>query len=190
MKHLFAATIISLALSGNTFAESGHMHSSSPKAKQALFDLQFLDTMRAHHQAAVDMAELGLKNAGDNRIKTLSKNIIMSQNQEIGVMESAREKYYPENAPALNMHMAGMHESMKDMDMGKLKKAKGRAFDVMFAEQMIPHHEGAVTMCEEAKEKATLVEVKNLCQNIVPAQSKEITEMQSWLEEWKSDAKK
>lgn len=56
--------------------------------------------------------------------------------------------------------------------------------DAHFIEQMIPHHEDAITMSELALEKATRPEVKELSTNIISSQSKEITQMKSWYKDW------
>lgn len=56
--------------------------------------------------------------------------------------------------------------------------------DAHFIEQMIPHHEDAITMSEVALEKATRPEVKDLATSIISSQSKEITQMKSWYKEW------
>ncbi|MBP9717083.1 MAG: DUF305 domain-containing protein [Candidatus Levybacteria bacterium] len=56
--------------------------------------------------------------------------------------------------------------------------------DAHFIEQMIPHHEDAITMSELALEKATRPEVKELATNIISSQSKEITQMKAWYKDW------
>lgn len=58
------------------------------------------------------------------------------------------------------------------------------AIDAHFIEQMIPHHEDAVTMSKIALEKSQREEVKELAENIISAQSKEINDMKSWYKEW------
>jgi uncharacterized protein (DUF305 family) len=56
--------------------------------------------------------------------------------------------------------------------------------DAHFIEQMIPHHEDAITMSELALEKATKPEVKELAQNIITSQTKEIEQMSAWYKDW------
>ena len=55
---------------------------SSPNAASAPYDLQFLDTMIAHHQGAVTMAGPVAAKAQHAEIKTLAANIISSQQTE------------------------------------------------------------------------------------------------------------
>lgn len=51
------------------------------------------------------------------------------------------------------------------------------AVDQHFIEQMIPHHEDAITMAEIALEKAQHQEIKTLAQNIIEAQTRENIQM-------------
>ncbi|GAA3106895.1 uncharacterized protein (DUF305 family) [Kribbella aluminosa] len=56
--------------------------------------------------------------------------------------------------------------------------------DVMFASQMIPHHQQAVEMADSALQKATTAPVKNLATAIKAAQDPEIKLMSGWLTAW------
>ena len=54
-----------------------------------------------------------------------------------------------------------------------------------FIEGMIPHHQEAVDTAKEVIARGgTTPEVKQLVENIVTAQEKEITEMKTWYESW------
>ena len=56
--------------------------------------------------------------------------------------------------------------------------------DVVFATQMIPHHQQAVTMSDLALRKATTAEVKKLATAIKAAQDPEIKQLSGWLTGW------
>jgi uncharacterized protein (DUF305 family) len=157
---------------------------SAPNAANAAYDLQFLDTMIAHHQGAVDMAKLAETKAAHAELKTLAKNIISSQEKEIGEMKSWREKWFAAQPAAMNMEMAGMADSMKGMDMKKLDALSGNAYDLEFIKQMIPHHEGAVVMAKEALQKSEKAEIKALANSIIKDQEAEIKQMRDWLNAW------
>lgn len=58
------------------------------------------------------------------------------------------------------------------------------SIDAHFMEQMIPHHEDAIIMSELALKKASRQEVKDLAQDIIDSQSKEIEKMKKWYKEW------
>ena len=52
--------------------------------------------------------------------------------------------------------------------------------DQQFLRSMIPHHSGAILMCQEAK--LTDPEIKTLCESIVAGQQSEIDQMKALLE--------
>lgn len=56
--------------------------------------------------------------------------------------------------------------------------------DAHFIEQMIPHHEDAITMAKLALEKSQHQEIKTLAQNIISSQSSEIEQMKNWYKDW------
>ena len=157
---------------------------SSQNAAKAPYDLQFLDTMIAHHRGADDMAAPCATKAEHAEIKTLCSNIISSQQKEIDQMKAWREKWFSAEAPAINMEMAGMKDSMKGMDMKKLGALAASDFDLEFIKQMIPHHEGAVIMGSEALQKSTKDEIKILSNAIIKAQETEIKQMKEWQAAW------
>lgn len=166
-------------------AEMNHSEmNSSPNAANAPYDLQFLDTMIAHHQGAVEMAKMIDTKTNRLELKTLAKNITTSQEKEIKEMKSWRDKWFAGKESALNMEMAGMADSMKGMDMKKLESLSGNAFDKEFVRQMIPHHEGAVVMAKEAIQKSNKTEIKTLANQIIKDQEAEIKQMKDWLADW------
>jgi len=56
--------------------------------------------------------------------------------------------------------------------------------DVMFAQQMIPHHQQAIQMAQMAPSHAQSPKVKQLAAKIRAAQAQEIKTMTSWLHAW------
>ena len=170
---------------GHDMANMGQdMGRSSPNAAQAPYDLQFLDTMSAHHQGAVDMAQPAATKAQSPALKAFAAKIVADQKKEIAQMQAWREAWYKGQPPAVNMEMSGMMSSMRGMDMKELNAASGKEFDVLFVAMMTPHHRGAVTMAQEALTKAQHPEIKQLAQTIIAAQETEIKQMQAWQAQW------
>lgn len=56
--------------------------------------------------------------------------------------------------------------------------------DQHFIEQMIPHHDDAITMANIALQKAEHQEIKDLANNIIKSQSQEIIQMKQWEKDW------
>lgn len=76
--------------------------------------------------------------------------------------------------------MAGMDHSTMNME-------SNTAFDAMFIDSMIEHHQGAIDMAEMALEQAEHEEIRTLSQEIIAAQASEIEQMQSWRNQWYPD---
>jgi uncharacterized protein (DUF305 family) len=81
-----------------------------------------------------------------------------------------------------------MNTSMSSMSMDEmtsdLRNKTGDEFDKAFIQDMIAHHEGAVTMAKLSAKNAKHEEVKKLSTDIISAQEKEITEMKQWQMNW------
>ena len=146
-------------------------------------DVAFLDGMTAHHQMAVDMAELVDERAGSDEVRRLGQEIVSSQRAEIDSMRAWRARWFPDEpapGPMSADDMAAM--GMGGMDMDGLMAARGAAFDRLFQQQMIPHHAGAITMAAEAQMRSERPEVRALAETIIAAQAREIGEMQANVE--------
>jgi len=147
-----------------------------PAAANAPYDLQFLDTMIVHHQGAVEMARLAEGKLRNAELKALAGKIHADQEDEIRQMKVWRELWYPGAHSAENMLMPGMAGSIMDMSHMKTMRA-GAAWDAMFIDMMIPHHQGAVQMGENALAKAERPDLKELAKKIIDAQTREIEQM-------------
>jgi uncharacterized protein (DUF305 family) len=78
------------------------------------------------------------------------------------------------STPGVNKGMMYRNTSRQTSDM----------LDAHFIEQMIPHHEDAITMSKLAQTKAERPEVKKLADTIISSQGKEITQMKTWYKDW------
>ena len=79
--------------------------------------------------------------------------------------------------------MQGMGMSMNQMT-SSLAALKGEDFDRMFITLMIDHHQGAIDMAELVLSNSEKDELKNLANDIISAQTKEIQMMNGWLNSW------
>lgn len=161
----------------------------SPNAAKAPFDLQFLDTMSAHHQSAIEMAQLVEQRSSHGELKQMAKKMIDDQQGEIKQMMGWKQQWYADKGDAVNMKMPGMMESMKGMSMEKMDASSGDQFDAMFLDMMSKHHLGAVKMAQEAQKKSQHKEIKDLAKKVVDEQKKEIAQMAKWKKERKLASK-
>jgi uncharacterized protein (DUF305 family) len=74
------------------------------------------------------------------------------------------------------MTMTQMVDSLKDK--------KGDDYDRAFIEEMIMHHQGAIDMAKLSAANAKHDEIKQLSNDVLSAQSKEIDMMQTWQTQW------
>ena len=158
---------------------------SDPGASDQPFDLQFLDSMIHHHKGAIVMAKMVLGKTERPELKAFAQKIINDQTKEIGEMEKLRGQWYAGKPPSVNMEMPGMVGGMKRMNgehMKEMDDMEPAHFDNHFLNMMTEHHEGAVTMSEDALKKAEHPETKQLAERIIKAQKPEIEQMKKWQE--------
>lgn len=86
--------------------------------------------------------------------------------------------------------MEGMmgHDQDSGMTMdemvGSLITLRGDEFDRAFIKAMIEHHQGAIDMANLISTRSERQELKDLGNDILTAQTKEIEMMQGWLDSW------
>ncbi|MGW6536908.1 DUF305 domain-containing protein [Streptomyces sp. NPDC055051] len=142
-------------------------------------DVMFAQMMIPHHEQALEMAKLADGRAEDAGVKRIVAAVRQAQDPEIQKMRAWLKGWgRPESAGA-GHSMAGM---MSEQDMKKLADAKGKDFDRAFAELMIAHHEGAVTMARDEQRDGRNAEAKALAGEVVRAQTSEITELRKILD--------
>jgi uncharacterized protein (DUF305 family) len=91
----------------------------------------------------------------------------------------------PESRAGMHIMPDGsaMSDTMGGM-MAGLEGKKGDDFDKAFIEEMIVHHEGAVSMAEALLANTSRPELQQLGNDIISAQTREIDMMRSWLRDW------
>jgi len=76
------------------------MHEAMMVEPTGNIDVDFVRGMIPHHQGAIDMAEIELKQGKDPEIRKLAQGIIAAQKKEIAQMEKWLEKNAPDKAHA------------------------------------------------------------------------------------------
>lgn len=153
-------------------------------------DVGFAQGMIPHHGQAVEMADLALKNTTNPDVLALAKQIKAAQSPEIETM-SAWLRTWGQPVPSA-MSMSGGHDMtnmggmmmdgmMSDADMKRLETSTGTAFDRLWIELMIQHHEGAVRMANDELANGKNATAKQLAQAIITSQQAEITTMNQLL---------
>ncbi|MFD7496279.1 DUF305 domain-containing protein [Streptomyces sp. NPDC059832] len=169
----------------------GSRSASAPATPGGAFndaDVTFAQQMIPHHQQAIEMAKLADGRAFDPEIKKLATAIEKAQDPEINTMKGWLTSW-GKPLPASSSPMgdmpgmdhgsdgSGMPGMMSGKDMDDLAAAKGRDFDKRFAQLMIGHHQGAVTMAEDEQKNGDNAGAKKLAGAVVTAQTAEIEQM-------------
>ena len=148
------------------------------------YDLHFIDMMIMHHQEGIEMAQMAQTKAIGAKVKAFATKTAADQQKDIGELQAHRNHWYAGKPPmdhaAMQSMMQSMHPGM-NMDMEdtrrKLLAAKGAAFDRLFLDTMIHHHQMALDMGKQATTKAEHAELKDFARKAAIKQTSEIAEM-------------
>jgi len=174
---------------GHTDHDHGTSHSGSgaspgPAAEGSSAhngeDVMFAQHMIPHHSQAVEMSDILLaKDDVDARVTELATEIKAAQAPEIEQMQGWLTSWGNPPMPAMD------HGSMEGMvapaDIEKLKAASGPEATTLFLNQMIGHHEGAITMAKGVLDGGQFEPAKTMAQAIIDSQQHEIDEMKAIL---------
>ena len=169
-------------MSGMEGMDHGGMASGMVMENGKYSDERFIDAMVPHHDGAVDMARVALKNADHPEIKQLAENIITTQRAEIEELKSIKQEEFGTSKVPMDMSMGQMKSMGMMMDPQSL--AEKNPFDKAFIDAMIPHHQSAIEMAEVAHKETDNPKIKTLSANIVEAQKREISQMKQWRKQW------
>lgn len=172
---------IGYSFGGNTTpVASNHLMEDGSMMGQNI-DQHFIVQMIPHHEGAIAMAKIALERSKRPEMLSLAKGIIEAQEKEITDMRGWYQSWYGSTPPqgGMGMHMGGM---TGEPDV--LKSVSDAEFDREFIKEMIPHHEMAVMMGQMLQASTERGEMKQLADNIIISQSKEIEMMRGWLKVW------
>ncbi|MFF0056869.1 DUF305 domain-containing protein [Streptomyces microflavus] len=157
-------------------AEEAAKEASRDTANSA--DFRYAQMMIEHHSQALVMTELAPDRASDTTVKRLAERISAGQKPEIGAMEGWLKNNGGQDREQPHDH-AGMPGMATGAQLKELRAAKGKAFDELFLELMITHHQGAITMATEALSEGNDVFVEEMASDVVAQQTVEINRMRA-----------
>ena len=166
-----------------TAAPSAAANGTGPTDEFNESDVLFAQQMIPHHQQAVEMAEIALGSDVGARadIVDLATRIQQAQAPEIDLMTGWLGEWGQPSNPDASGEMASMDGMMTDEEMDELRDARRDAFDRMWLEMMIAHHEGAIAMAETEQDEGSSDDAISLAGDIIAAQRGEIDEMNQLL---------
>lgn len=140
-------------------------------------DIMFAQMMIPHHEQALLMSGFAETRSSNEEVKKLARQIYAEQEPEIAQMKLWLEKT---NSSMDMGHDMGMNGMLTDSEIEAMKSVTGKAFDRLFLEGMIAHHEGAIHMAEMIVDSDN-AEAKKLGQSIQVTQQREIDLMKEML---------
>lgn len=141
---LVSILLLSQAACGRAARQPGGS-SEAALSGHAPADVLFVRGMISHHAQALDMVELVPDRTDNAAIRRLARRIEISQKDEIAIMErwlGERGGIPPEG----HDHGPLMPGMLTGEELSRLADATGDAFDRLFLQLMIRHHEGALVM--------------------------------------------
>ncbi|WP_292029962.1 DUF305 domain-containing protein [Brevundimonas sp. UBA2416] len=166
-------------------------------------DVAFMQHMIVHHAQAVEMVEFLQTRGTHPTVRRLGQRIAQSQEAEIALMRGwLSDRGLPLEMPDMGGGHAGMDHSahaghamppsdtpimpgmLSPAQMQALAAASGPAFDRLFLEGMIRHHQGALDMVDALMAQPGAAEdtmLSDFTTSVVGDQSAEILRMQSLL---------
>lgn len=175
----------------NTWSQDDKGWHTMNHADMVNSEFDFIYLMIPHHQEAVDTAKSLNTITQNPELKTLTQNIVNGQSQEISLMKSWLQKFYPDTVYEGMWYMPMMRNTNNINDIKSKEK--------IWIEDMIGHHQWAVDMANKVlaimKQQDPLIklsaegnahreEVKAFAQAVIDAQSKEITQMKTMLQSY------
>ncbi|WP_245939863.1 DUF305 domain-containing protein [Stenomitos frigidus] len=116
------------------------------------------------------------------RVRAYRKTIIDRGDRSRVSDEASAEPiaYNAQMHHSMPMSQDAIKSMMMSMDLG----AADDQFDQRFLNAMIPHHEGAVVMAQDALKKSKRPEIQALARDIIRSQEAEIKQMKQWQQAW------
>lgn len=155
-------------------------------------ELLFLSHMIVHHEQALELAALVPTRTTREALIRFARQVDRGQRAEIDHMKSLlalaadRGMTAPDHALHATEPMPGILSKAR---MSAIAAAKDAAFDRLWLEGMIVHHEGALTMGRaqqrrQFESKRQPYDIDVLVDDILVVQRAEITAMRNWLTQW------
>lgn len=141
--------------------------------------INFIACMIPHHEAAICMCENILTYTNNRPLYEISNNIIKMQTREIEQMrEITRTTLTRANMPNHVTSYENKYLSIMQDMINKMRcSPRYQNIDIDFIEEMIPHHEGAIEMCNNVLKYPIDQRLRLVASSIVSNQTQGIKEL-------------
>lgn len=141
--------------------------------------VNFINCMIPHHQAAIYMCENLLKYTNYPPLIKIANNIIKTQEEGIEQMKQILEttQGYINSKQDVCSYMNNYLKITKNMITRMKNSPRCQNINLNFINEMIPHHEGAISMCNNLLKYCIDHRLKLLAQNIIAEQSRGVEQL-------------
>lgn len=145
-------------------------------------DVMFAQMMMPHHEQAIVMSDIILAKDGiPAKVASLAEDIKAAQGPEIAQLTEWLEQWGEPTAPDDDHAMSEMDGMLSEQQLQQLSDSEGVDAARLFMEQMIAHHEGAVTMAEDQVANGNYQPAIDMAHTIIDTQQQEIETMRGLL---------
>lgn len=139
----------------------------------------FIEQMIPHHEAAIRMSENLLKYTTNIELQNIALSIISEQTENIKNMRRILERCSRQrNSRQCNYRYNRKTDEIMRTMFERMRNARNtNNIDCNFMREMIPHHMGAVCLCENALKYDICSGLKPILRAIITSQKKGIAQM-------------
>ncbi|ANN19716.1 DUF305 domain-containing protein [Amycolatopsis orientalis] len=148
-------------------------------------DVEYITMMIPHHEQAKVMTDLVPGKTANEQIRAIAGRISVAQDGEITMMKTwLADRGKPVPGQGHDGH-GGHHDHTlmpgmaTEAQLADLRAASGTAFEKLFLDLMIAHHQGALTMAEAQLGKGVEIKAQEMAQEVITGQSAEIERMKT-----------
>ncbi|MEZ0612444.1 DUF305 domain-containing protein [Fibrella sp. WM1] len=133
-------------------------------------DHDFAMMLKMHHQSAVEMADMEVKQGKNAQVKALASKIKASNQKEIRELDQFMSSHKPQSSSS-KLGQKGM-----DIMHGGTHSMNGNV-DHDFASMMAQHHQQGVEMARAYLKEGKTSTMKKMANNVIKMQTKEMAEL-------------
>ncbi len=142
--------------------------------------INFIRAMIPHHQAAIYMCENLLRFTDNIELEKIARNIISTQTQGIANMREVAmtTNGYSSTRRDVTLYEKSYFNITRTMICRMRNSYRSNNINLDFTNEMIPHHEGAVKMCENLLKYRIDPRLEEIAKEIIKEQSEGIKELE------------
>ncbi|MEU7004659.1 DUF305 domain-containing protein [Nonomuraea sp. NPDC046570] len=144
-------------------------------------DVRFAEGMIPHHRQALEMTAMVEARTTSAEIRTVAGNIALTQQPEIKAMSDWLTGLGRAVPGGHSAHAPGAYGMASLEELNRLRAARGEAFDRLFLELMIRHHQGAMKMAGEQLGAGRDLRMRLMAKDVYTGQGIEVARMRRLL---------